>query len=88
LSIRTGVFFMSEGENMNDGQFRKKKGFTAIQNAVAKNTDISLKAKGLYLLIQTFITMPGVSWKKRLSFRWWTVTSKEGIYFQARKQRH
>jgi len=64
LSIRTGVFFASEGENMNDGQFRKKKGFTAVQNAVAKNTDISLKAKGLYLLIQAFITMPGVSWKK------------------------
>lgn len=49
---------------MSDGQFRKKRGFTAVQNAVAKNTDISLKAKGLYLLIQAFITMPDVSWKK------------------------
>ncbi|MDO4939979.1 MAG: hypothetical protein Q4E54_08500 [Lachnospiraceae bacterium] len=49
---------------MKDGTFRKKKGFTAVQNSVAKDKTLSMKAKGLYLLIQAYITMPGTNWKK------------------------
>jgi len=49
---------------MKDGTFRKKKGFTAVQNSVAKDKTLSMKAKGLYLLIQAYITMPGSNWKK------------------------
>lgn len=41
------------------GKFRRKIGFSAVSNAVAMDSNLSLKAKGLYLLIQTYITIPG-----------------------------
>jgi hypothetical protein len=52
-----GVSIMAKGNN--SGRFRKKMGFAAVSNAVAMDSRLSLKAKGLYLLIQTYITIPG-----------------------------
>ena len=49
---------------MSDGVFRSKKGFTVVQNSVTRNKELSLKAKGLYMLIQSYITMPEKSWLK------------------------
>ena len=49
---------------MSDGIFRRKSGFTVVQNQIARDKNISLKAKGLYLVIQSYITMPDVIWKK------------------------
>jgi hypothetical protein len=49
---------------MADGAFRKKTGFTVVQNSIIRDRDISLKAKGLYLIIQSYITMPDKVWKK------------------------
>ena len=49
---------------MADGIFRRKNGFTVVQNQIARDNNISLKAKGLYLVIQSYITMPDVTWKK------------------------
>lgn len=44
--------------NNNGGRFRKKKVcFTQVSNSVARDNSISLKAKGLYLLIQSYITL-------------------------------
>jgi hypothetical protein len=48
---------MAKGNN--SGRFRKKMGFAAVSNAVAMDMNLSLKAKGLYLLIQAYITIPG-----------------------------
>jgi len=40
------------------GRFRKKKiNFSMVSNTLAHDKDISLKAKGLYLLIQSYITI-------------------------------
>lgn len=46
-------------KNMTSGgRIRKKKtGFTQVQNTVARDENISLKAKGMYLLIQSYITL-------------------------------
>ena len=49
---------------MADGVFRRKKGFTVIQNSVAWDVNVSLKAKGLYAIIQGNITRPDKAWKK------------------------
>ena len=49
---------------MSDGVFRSKKGFTVVQNSVTKDNNISLRAKGLYVLMQTYITMPDRKYKK------------------------
>lgn len=49
---------------MSDGVFRSKKGFTVVQNSVTKDNSISLRAKGLYVLMQTYITMPDRKYKK------------------------
>ena len=49
---------------MAEGFFRSKKGFTVVQNEITKDTTISLKAKGLYLVIQAYITMPNKQWTK------------------------
>lgn len=49
---------------MADGFFRSKKGFTVVQNEITRDRDISLKAKGLYLVIQANITMPDKKWRK------------------------
>lgn len=52
------------GEIMAEGFFRSKKGFTVVQNEITKDNTISLKAKGLYLVIQAHITMPDRKWTK------------------------
>lgn len=49
---------------MADGYFRSKQGFTVVQNAVTRDKQISLKAKGLYLVIQSYITLPDKKWMK------------------------
>lgn len=49
---------------MSEGFFRSKKGFTVVQNEITRDTTISLKAKGLYLVIQAYITMPDRKWTK------------------------
>lgn len=49
---------------MAEGFFRSKKGFTVVQNEITRDTTISLKAKGLYLVIQAYITMPDKKWTK------------------------
>lgn len=52
------------GEIMAEGFFRSKKGFTVVQNEITRDNKISLKAKGLYLVIQAHITMPDRKWTK------------------------
>lgn len=49
---------------MAEGFFRSKKGFTVVQNEITKDASISLKAKGLYLVIQAYISMPDKIWTK------------------------
>lgn len=49
---------------MAEGFFRSKKGFTVVQNEITRDNTISLKAKGLYLVIQAYITMPDKKWTK------------------------
>ena len=49
---------------MAEGFFRSKKGFTVVQNEITRDTNISLKAKGLYLVIQAYISMPDRKWTK------------------------
>lgn len=45
---------------MNSGAFRKKKVyFTQVSNNILRDNSISLKAKGLYSLIQSYITIEG-----------------------------
>ena len=40
------------------GRFRKKKvNFSMVSNTIIRDKDISLKAKGLYALIQSYITL-------------------------------
>ena len=44
--------------NNNNGRFRKKKiYFTQVSNVALRDTNLSLKAKGLYALIQSYITI-------------------------------
>ena len=49
---------------MADGSFRRKNGYTIVQNSIARDKNISMKAKGLYLIIQSYITMPEKEWHK------------------------
>jgi len=49
---------------MADGFFRSKNGYTVIQNVITRDRTISLKAKGLYLQIQAYITIPDKKWMK------------------------
>lgn len=49
---------------MSNGCFRVKKGFTVVQNNIARDDRLSIKAKGLYLVIQSYITMPDREWHK------------------------
>ena len=46
---------MSESQN---GSFRRKVNFAAVSNNALKDPRLSLKAKGLYALIQSYITLP------------------------------
>ena len=41
----------------SNGIFRKKKGFTIVENTVTRDQRLSLKAKGLYALIASYITL-------------------------------
>ncbi len=51
---------------MENGGFRQKRiNFTMIQNNVLRNRKLSLSAKGLYSLIQSYITMPDKVWLKQ-----------------------
>ena len=43
---------------IQEGFFRNKVPFVPISQVVAKDKELSLKAKGLYLLIQSYITIP------------------------------
>ena len=49
---------------MADGFFRGKSGFTVVQNGIVRDKNVSMKAKGLYLIIQSYITMPDKKWRK------------------------
>lgn len=49
---------------MADGVIRYKAGFTAVQNTVARNDKLPLRAKGLFLVIQAHITIPDRVYKK------------------------
>lgn len=49
---------------MAEGFFRSKKGFTVVQNEITRDAKISLKAKGLYLVIQAYISIPNKKWTK------------------------
>lgn len=40
---------------IDDGVFRRKSNFTQVQNSVAQNMEMSLRARGLYLLIQSYM---------------------------------
>lgn len=49
---------MSTEQTYTGGKFRKKRiNFSMISNEILRNEKISLKAKGLYSLIQSYITM-------------------------------
>lgn len=52
-------------EHIN-GSFRRKVNFAAVSNDALKDPKLSLKAKGLYALIQSYITMPGLTLSKSL----------------------
>lgn len=49
---------------VSGGIFKKKSGFTAVQNEVARDPELSMKAKGIYLVINSYITMPDKTWGK------------------------
>lgn len=49
---------------IDDGVFRRKSNFTQVQNSVAQNMEMSLRARGLYLLIQSYITLPDGTFTK------------------------
>lgn len=51
-------------EKAKSGTFRKKTNFAAVSNSALKDPKLSLKAKGLYSVIQSYITMPGIELKK------------------------
>ena len=45
-------------ENIKNGAFKRKKiNFTQVSNIALRDKKLSLKAKGLYSLIQSFITI-------------------------------
>lgn len=64
---------------MNDnGSFRKKNGFTIAGNTLTRDKQLSLKAKGLYLLIMSYITFEDISLTK--SFIFSLCTEKEKAF--------
>ena len=49
-----------------NGRFRKKRSnFSIVSNEIIRDSTISLKAKGLYALIQSYITLDGFILYKR-----------------------
>ena len=52
--------------NEKNGRFRKKRSnFSIVSNEIIRDSTISLKAKGLYALIQSYITLDGFILYKR-----------------------
>ena len=47
-----------------NGSFRKKAGFTIAGNSLVRDSKLSLKAKGLYLLIMSYITLDSLDLTK------------------------
>lgn len=45
-----------QSQNSNTPRFRHRTGFAAVSNDVIRDTSLSLKAKGLFALIQSYIT--------------------------------
>ena len=61
FSINNGYFKLKERtlSMAESGRIRKKYyNFAAVSNEILRRRDVSLKAKGLYSLIQSFITIP------------------------------
>ena len=55
---------------MNEnGKFRKKTGYTIAGNTLTRDSSISLKAKGLYLVIMSYITIPNFELTKSFVFK-------------------
>ena len=55
-------------EMMDNGTFRKKNGFTITGNTLTRDRKLSLKAKGLYLLISSYITFEDITLTKSFIF--------------------
>ena len=53
---------------MDNGTFRKKNGFTITGNTLTRDRKLSLKAKGLYLLISSYITFEDITLTKSFIF--------------------
>lgn len=53
---------------MDNGTFRKKNGFTITGNTLTRDKRLSLKAKGLYLLISSYITFEDITLTKSFIF--------------------
>ncbi len=49
---------------MKNNEFRKKMNFTQVTNFCARNKELSLKSKGLYLTIQSYITLENFELRK------------------------
>lgn len=47
-----------------NGTFRKRQSFTMASNAAIRDRNLSLKAKGLYTFIMSYVTMPGLTLTK------------------------
>lgn len=50
--------------NIENGSFRKRQSFTMASNSAIRDKNMSLKAKGLYTLIMSYITLPDLSLTK------------------------
>lgn len=63
----------------DNGVFRRKAHFTQVQNSVAQNIELSLRARGLYLLIQSYITLPNGSFTKEFFMKKTKVDGKKAF---------
>lgn len=52
-------------KSAENGTFRKRHSFTMASNAAIRDRKLSLKAKGLYTFIMSYVTMPGLTLTKR-----------------------
>ena len=53
---------------IQDGKFRKKTSFAMVSNVALRDASLSLKAKGLYAFIQSYITLEGFTLYKAFIF--------------------
>lgn len=52
---------------MDNGKFRKKCGYATVSLCALRDENLSLKAKGLYSIIESYIRIPDfVLWKNTL----------------------